>query len=104
MVVQIFVSLPKKFYFTPHNHRKLPFNHLACACTHTYTCSTSYCKSCLSNKKHPLPTSAAATDADAAVDAAAVAAAAALADAATAADKTLDSSPDVTHTVYYFLY
>ena len=58
MVVQIFVSLPKKFYFTPHNHRKLPFNHLACACTHTHTCSTSICKSPLniSNKSNsPCP-------------------------------------------------
>lgn len=62
MVVQIFVSLPKKFYFTPHNHRKLPFNHLACACTHTHTCSTSLCKSPLnisnsnkSNSPCPLP-------------------------------------------------
>ena len=60
MVVQIFVSLPKKFYFTPHNHRKLPFNHLACACTHTHTCSTSHCKLTLnlsnkSNSPCPLP-------------------------------------------------
>lgn len=58
MVVQIFVSLPKKFYFTPHNHRKLPFNHLACACTHTHTCSTSHCKLTLnlSNKSNsPCP-------------------------------------------------
>lgn len=58
MVVQIFVSFPKNFYFSPHDHRKLPFNHLACACTHTHTCSTSHCKLTLnlSNKSNsPCP-------------------------------------------------
>lgn len=60
MVVQIFVSFLKNFYFSPHDHRKLSFNHLACACPHTHTCSTSHHKRTLnlSNKKNipcPLP-------------------------------------------------